>query len=22
MHGEWWQAIAAMALEDAYEQDH
>jgi membrane-bound ClpP family serine protease len=22
VHGEWWQAIAAMALEDAYEQDH
>jgi membrane-bound ClpP family serine protease len=22
MHGEWWQAIAAIAPEDAYEQDH
>ena len=22
VHGEWWQAIAAIAPEDAYEQDH
>ena len=22
VHGEWWRAIAALAPEDAYEQDH
>jgi len=22
VHGEWWQAIAAIAPEDAYGQDH